>query len=123
MSRTDYTAVPLKVQPDTTGQTGASHRSNWSARVPHVDTGQTSPSNWSDRSQQNRGAAHSGPKGATRQNSSLGVSLHHFPPPCISADKFNTVGAEIHVRVSWNKLDSNKPWATNTQQDLPDQWL
>ena len=73
------------------------------------DTGQIGPSDRSDRSQQNRGAAHSAPKGATRQNSSLGVSLHHFPPLCISTDKFNTSGAEIHIRVSWNKLDRNKP--------------
>ena len=89
------------------------HRSDRCAWVPHVDTGQTGPS-------KTEGLHTQPPKGATRQNSSLGVSLHHFPPPCISADKFNAVGAEIHVRVSWNKLDNNKPWATNTQQDLPD---
>ena len=100
MPRTDYTTLPLEVQPDTTGQTGASHRSDRCAWVPHVDTGQTGSSDRSDRSQQNRGAAHSAPKGATRQNSSLGVSLHHFPPLCISADKFNAAWAEIHVRVS-----------------------
>ena len=40
------------------------------------------------------------PKYTTRQSPSLRVSLHHFPPLYISADKFNTAGAEIDVQVS-----------------------
>ena len=78
----------------------------------------------SDRSWQNRGAARSAHKGATRQLSSLGVSLHHLPPLCIPADEHDTAGAEVDVWVSWNIfLCGNKPWATNTPQDLPDQWV
>ena len=69
----------------------------------HVDTGQTGPPDRSDRYQQNREAAHSAHGCATRQPSSLGVSLHHLPPLCISADKFDAAGAEIDVLVPCNK--------------------
>ena len=62
-------------------------------------TGQTSPSDRSNRSTQNRGAAHSARKCATRQLPSLLVSIHHFTPLCITVDKFDTTGAEIDVRV------------------------
>jgi len=44
------------------------------------------------------------PKCTTRQSPSLRVSLHHFPPLCISADEFNIAGAEIDVRVSLRLL-------------------
>jgi hypothetical protein len=57
------------------------------------------PHHRSDRSSQNRGVAHTALKGATRQLPSLGVSLHHFPPLCISADKLDTAGAEVKIRM------------------------
>ena len=82
-----------------TGQTGATKWSDRSA-LPADSTGQTGPTDRSDRSAQNRKAEHSALKCSTRQNASLRVSLHHFPPICISADKFNAAGAEIDVRVS-----------------------
>ena len=44
-------------------------------------------------------AAHPALKCATRQIPNLRVSLHHFPPLCISADKFDAAGAEIDVWV------------------------
>ena len=74
--------------------------------------------------QQNRQEAPPAHKCATRQLSSLGVSLHHLPPLYIPADEFDTTDAEVNIWVSWNKfLDGNKFWATNTPQDLPDQWV
>ena len=68
----------------------------------------------SDRSQQNWQGAHPAHRCATRQDSNLGVSIHHFPPICISADKFDAAGAEIHVRVPWNK---------NMWQQIPKQLI
>ena len=85
-----YTTLVLSLY--TTGQTGLHGDS-------HVDTGQTGPPDRSDRSQQNRGAAHSVHGCATRQPSSLGVSLHHLPPLCIPADELDTAGAEVDVWV------------------------
>jgi hypothetical protein len=95
---------------------------------PVLSTGQTGYSrpvqdHRSDRSKQNRGAAHSAVKCATRRLPSLLVPVHHFPPLCVTADELDTIGAEVNVRVPWNKFGGNKPWATNTQQDLPDQWV
>ena len=75
-----------------TGQTGSFNRS---VRLPLPD-----PHHRSDRSSQNRGVAHTTLKGATRQLPSLGVSLHHFPPLCISADELNTVGAEVNIQMA-----------------------
>ena len=63
-------------------------------------TGQTGHTARSDRSSQNRGVAHTALKGATRQLPSLGVSLHHFPPLCISADELDTTGAEVNIRMA-----------------------
>ena len=77
----------------------------------------------SDRSNKNWGATLPSLNRATRRLPDLRVSIHHFPPLRISADEFDAVGAEISVRVSWNKFGGNKPWATNTQQDLLDQWV
>src|SRR6185436_15693276 len=82
-----------------TGQTGFTNRSDRSA-LPADSTGQTGPTDRSDRSAQNRKAEHSALKCSIRQSPSLRVSLHHFPPLCISADEFNAAGAEIDVRVS-----------------------
>ena len=64
-------------------------------------TGQTSP-------RQNRGVAHTALKDATRQLPSLGVSHHHFPPLCISADELDTSGAEVNIRMACNDC-GNKP--------------
>ena len=75
-----------------------------------ASTGQTGPTNRSDRSMQNRKTEHSALKGSTQKSPNLRVSLHHLPPLCISADEFNAVGAEIDVRVSWNNNCGNKPW-------------
>ena len=77
----------------------------------------------SDRSNKNWGVALPSRKRATRRLPDLRVSIHHFPPLCISADKFDAAGAEINVGVPWNKLMVQQPWATNTQQNLPDQWV
>ena len=85
-----------------TGRTGRLHAAD--------STGQTGPMGRSDRSAQNREAEHSALECTTRQSPSLRVSLHNFPPLCISADEFNAVGAEIDVRVSWNNNCGNKPW-------------
>jgi len=85
-----YTTLVLSLY--TTGQTGLHGDS-------HVDTGQTGPPDRSDRYQQNREAAHSAHGCATRQPSSLGVSLHHLPPLCIPADELDTAGAEVDVWV------------------------
>ena len=63
-------------------------------------TGQTGHTDRSDRSSQNRGVAHTALKGAIRQLPSLGVSLHHFPPLCISADELDTTGAEVNIRMA-----------------------
>ena len=63
-------------------------------------TGQTGHTDRLDRSSQNRGVAHTALKGATRQLHSLGVSLHHFPPLCISADELDTAGAEVNIRMA-----------------------
>ena len=63
-------------------------------------TGQTGHIDRSDRSSQNRGVAHTALKGATQQLPSLGVSLHHFPPLCISADELDTTGAEVNIRMA-----------------------
>ena len=62
-------------------------------------TGQTGHTDRLDRSSQNIGVAHTALKGATRQLPSLGVSLHHFPPLCISADELDATGTEVNVRV------------------------
>ena len=62
-------------------------------------TCQTGPSDCSDRSKQNRGAAHTVLKCATRPHPNLRVSLHHLPPLCILADELDTAGAEVDVRV------------------------
>ena len=44
---------------------------------------------------------HTQPSSAQLGNALTGrVSLHHFPPLCISADEFNAAGAETDVRVS-----------------------
>ena len=64
---------------------------------PEASTGQTGPTDRSDRSTQNRGAAHSTLQCATQQLPSLGVSLHHLPPLYIPADEFDTAGAEVNV--------------------------
>ena len=69
-------------------------------------------SDWSDRSQQNREAAPSSRKCATRRRPSLGVSLNYLPPLCITADELNVAGAEVDVWVSCNK----KVVATNPEQ-------
>ena len=57
----------------------------------------------SDWSQQNCQGAHPAHRCVTRQTSNLGVSIHHFPPLCISADEFDAAGTEVNVRVSCNK--------------------
>ena len=78
-----------------TGLTGSFNRS---VRLQLPD-----PHHWSDRSDrssQYRGVAHTALKGATRQLPSLGVSLHHFPPLCISADELDTAGAEVNIRMA-----------------------
>ena len=72
---------------------------------------------------QKQRAAHLALKCATRRLPNLRVSLHDLPPLCIPADELDTTGAEVDVLGSWNNLGSNKPWASNTQQDLPDQWV
>ena len=107
----------------TTGQTGSSNRSDRSVWRPPRSHRSDRSTDRSDRSNQNRLVAPSARKCATQQTPSLRISIHHFPLLCITADKFDTAGAEIHVRVSWNDLGSNKSWAINTQQDLPDQWV
>ena len=56
-------------------------------------TGQTGP-------RKTEGVAHTALKGATRQLPSLGVSLHHFPPLCISADELDTAEAEVNIRMA-----------------------
>ena len=76
-----------------------------------------------DRSNKNGGATLPSRNRATRRLPDLRVSIHHFPPLRISADKFDAAGAEIDVWVPEIKYGGNKPWATNTQQDLPDQWV
>ena len=75
-----------------TGQTGCHY-------LIHT-TGQTSRTDRSDLSSQSRGVAHTALKGATQQLPSLGVSLHHFPPLCISADELDTAGAEVNIRMA-----------------------
>ena len=50
----------------------------------------------SDRSQQNRGAAHSTLQCATQQLPSLGT-FHHLPHLCIPADELDTAGAEVNI--------------------------
>ena len=75
-----------------TGQTGRHY--------PADSTGQTGPTDRSDRSAQNRGAAHSALKCATRQLPNLRVSLHHLPPLCIPADELDTAGTEVDVRMA-----------------------
>jgi len=88
-----YPACTQPVRPvPSTGQTGCHY-------LIHT-TGQTGHSDRSDRSSQNRGVAHTALKGATRQLPSLGVSLHHFPPLCISADELDTTGAEVNIRMA-----------------------
>ena len=72
-----------------TGQTGRHY--------PEASTGQTGPTDWSDRSTQNRGATHSTLQCATQQLPSLGVSFHHLPPLCIPADELDTAGAKVNV--------------------------
>ena len=63
-------------------------------------TCQTGPSDCSDRSKQNRGAAHTVLKCATRPHPNLRVSLHHLPPLCIPADELDTAGAEVNVSLT-----------------------
>jgi len=48
---------------------------------------------------QNRQGAHLAHACATPQPPNLLVSVYHFPPLCISADKFDAAGAEIDVWV------------------------
>ena len=72
-------------------------------------TGQTGPTDWSDRSTQNRKAAHSVHKCTTRQHPNLRVPLLDLPPLCIPADELDTTSAEIDVRVSCNNKCGNKP--------------
>ena len=79
-----------------TGQTG-SH--NWSDRPAWIPPKVHQSDRSADQSKQNREVAPSAHKGATRQIPKLRVSIHHFPPLCIMADKFDAAGAEIHVCV------------------------
>ena len=84
-------------------------------------TGQTCPSDRSDRSPQNRGAAHSARKCATRRLPSLLVSIHH--PTASRRINLTQQGQKSTSRCPEIKIGGNKPWATNTPQDLPDQWV
>jgi len=63
---------------------------------PEASTGQTGPTDRSDRSTQNRGAAHSTLQCATQQLPSLGT-FHHLPHLCIPADELDTAGAEVNI--------------------------
>ena len=76
------------------GQTGAT----W----PNPTTGQTGP--LTDQTGRNKTEGCTlCLKYATRQIPDLRVSIHHFPPLCISADEFDAAEAEVNVRVSCNK--------------------
>ena len=79
---------------NTTGQTGATGPKQPPVRLVH----------WPVRPVETKlRAAHPALKCATCQIPNLRVSLHHFPPLCISADEFDAAGAEVNVRVSCNK--------------------
>ena len=94
------------------GQTGLAWTKTLTTGQTGTLTGQTGRrKNWAD--------SHSAIKCAIPGLPSLWVSLHHLPPLYIPADELDTAGAEVNVRVSWN-ICGNKPWATNTQQDLSD---
>ena len=80
---------PVRLVP-TTGQSGCHCLIHTTGQTGHTD----------HRSSQNRRVAHTALKGATRQLPSLGVSLHHFPPLCITADEFDTAGAEVNLRMA-----------------------
>ena len=70
----------------------------------------------------NRKAEHSALECTTRQSPSLRASLLDLPPLCIPADEFNTAGTEVNVGCPEIIVATN-PEYTNTQQDLPDQWV
>ena len=84
---------PVRPVPNT-GQTGAPR--------PTLTTGQTGPRTGQTGPDRTEGCTLS-PRGCNP------VSIHHFPPLCISADKLDAAGAEIHVGCPEIKCSGNKP--------------
>ena len=51
----------------------------------------------SDRSKQNREAAHTALKHATNRLPNLRVSLHYLPALCVPTDELDTAGTEVDI--------------------------